>query len=136
MDLQRDSGQSGLVFGLTRRRHRQATSGSPFDVADRRADLQAALFRIAALISAGEEAVWAEAIRRHAAHIAQSSSTEELATSLNNFLRIYGGMGSFSDVVLQSNGRFLQGNDELAALRTAAWLDATGLVRELQEAAK
>lgn len=69
---------------------------------------------------------WAEQVERCRSSIAQSDYH-----GVDRLLRLYGGMGSLNDVVLQSGGIApAEDNERFNALRTDAWKDANALARD------
>lgn len=68
---------------------------------------------------------WAEQIERCRSSIAQSDYY-----GVDRLLRLYGGMGSLNDVILQSGGLApAEDNERFDALRSDAWEQAHGLAR-------
>lgn len=77
-------------------------------------NIEIVLKRMAELLREGELHDWANALERFRGEIRSSPSA--IAARI---LAIYGGMGSFNDLILYSNGRLLVAeNVELDALRS------------------
>jgi hypothetical protein len=69
---------------------------------------------------------WADQIERCRSSIAQSDYH-----GVDRLLRLYGGMGSLNDVILQSDGVApADDNERFEALRTDAWEQARALARD------
>ncbi|MEG3172186.1 MAG: hypothetical protein EOO77_04240 [Oxalobacteraceae bacterium] len=69
---------------------------------------------------------WAEKVERCRSSIAQSDYH-----GVDRLLRLYGGMGSLNDVVLQSGGIApAEDNERFNALRTDAWKQVNALARD------
>lgn len=78
------------------------------------------------LLKAHGDDAWADQIGRCRASIALSDYY-----GVERLLRLYGGMGSLSDVILQSDGLVpAEDNERFEALRTSAWEQAQILARD------
>lgn len=74
-----------------------------------------------------DEEFWSARVARAADCVARSD-----AYGLEQFLSLFGGMGSLSDLVLHRDGKFLtMENNQLDALRSKAWTLADRLRREI-----
>ncbi|GLO49147.1 hypothetical protein D3C76_658740 [compost metagenome] len=72
------------------------------------------MVRISELLRLGNEDEWATRVDQYRKELPNDSSH-----ILSKILRLYGGMGSLSDVVLYRNGQpLISENNELAELRT------------------
>jgi hypothetical protein len=84
------------------------------------------LSRIASVLRAGGNANWARSIERF-----ESNMLRDPEETCARVLSIFGGMGSFNDIVLQKDGKMLyQENEELAQLGTQLYDLCRGLVPE------
>jgi hypothetical protein len=78
------------------------------------------------LLKAHGDDAWAEQIERCRSSIALSDYY-----GVERLLRLYGGMGSLNDVVLQSGGAApAEDNERFDALRTNAWEQAQSFARD------
>lgn len=90
------------------------------------ARLAGTLEAMAALLKLHDYNGWVEQVERCRSSIAQSDYH-----GVDRLLRLYGGMGSLNDVVLQSGGIAPREDKErFNTLRTDAWKDANALARD------
>lgn len=77
-------------------------------------NIQVILYRTAELLRLAELADWARAFEKFHGEMATDPSA-----TIGNILSLYGGMGSFNDLILYRNGKLLGNeNNELDALRS------------------
>jgi hypothetical protein len=81
---------------------------------------------VSILESAGSS--WADSIAKVGAAVAASTSPEELTSNVKLLLSMYGGMGSFNDVVLQSRAGVSPDQPELDRLRSLLYQQARELI--------
>jgi len=93
-----------------------------------RESLYATLVRLVALL-VRNDSPWGRTIANLGSDIAKAANPVDFQFALRSLLSVYGGMGSFSDLVIQSQAGVGPDNDELDRLRSALFAEATGLIR-------
>jgi len=79
---------------------------------------------ISDILSSNDEDEWAKTFEK-----LSSGLDSEYELSLNALKRLYGGMGSFNDIVLHKNGMpLIQENDELDDLRHTLYNQLTAAI--------
>lgn len=78
-----------------------------------RDEIRKTVANIACILSSNDEHTWAKSFERLGTEL-----DSDYESSIRKLKGLYGGMGSFNDIVLHKNGRpLIQENDELDDLR-------------------
>lgn len=90
--------------------------------------LYATLIRVIAVLVRNDSS-WAKTLAALAAGMTDARNEVELQRALRHLLSIYGGMGSFNDLVLQSSAGVSPDNEALDELRSTLYSLASEMVR-------
>ena len=93
-------------------------------------DVLATLERIVSILKAAGSS-WANSIGDAGAAVAMSSTPEELSSNLKRLLSMYGGMGSFNDLVLQTRAGVRPEQSELDRLRSLLYHQTRDLLASI-----
>lgn len=91
--------------------------------------LLATVLRLVFLLHQEGEILWSESLLRIAIRIADSGSDEQMQSVARELLSVFGGMGSFNDLVLQNERGVSPENQELDLLRAEMFKVATEILR-------
>ncbi len=91
-------------------------------------DLFGALLRVVAILLRHNSS-WANSITTVAAGLAEAENEPDRQIALRKLLSMYGGMGSFNDLVIQSSSGVSPDNNELDELRSRVYALASALIR-------
>lgn len=90
-------------------------------------EIKKTVIHIVDILSSNDEYEWAKTFER-----LSSGLDSEYESSLNALKGLYGGMGSFNDIVLHKNGiPLIQENDELDGLRHMLYNQLTVAINTL-----
>jgi hypothetical protein len=91
-------------------------------------NLYATLIRIIAILVRNDSS-WAKTLAALATEVVEAHDEVELQHALRRLLSIYGGMGSFNDVILQSRAGVSPDNDALNHARSGLYSMVSELIR-------
>jgi hypothetical protein len=91
--------------------------------------IETTLLELAALLESVDEVRLAETPRMLASHISEARGEDEYKTAVREVIRLFGGMGSFQDVVLQTGKGVRPEQAEFARLRDRLFQEAKQEIR-------